>query len=293
MEPIIEDLIHEKIVPRKIPFEIISFKELYDRHKNNLSHLTECKRLQFNALFIVLSGEAYHNIDCSEVHLLPGSVVPMVKEQLHFFAKELTIDGIIITFTDEFIMENTSERNLFHFLELYHNPLLQIDPENIGMIKPLISLLFKEQDARNDYLKPELLKTLFFSLLLQIKRLTPLDGKVSDYQHFKDFISFKKLISQEYGNTHNAKDYANELGVSYKYLNDISKELSGKTAKAFIDTWLVLEIKRKIFEKKYSLKEIAYQTGFEEPTNFIRFFKSHTGETPRHYYESLSLTKLL
>jgi len=43
----------------------------------------------------------------------------------------------------------------------------------------------------------------------------------------------------------------------------------------------MLEIKRAIMSTNNSLKEIAYEMGFEEVTNFTKFFKKHTGLTPK------------
>jgi AraC-like DNA-binding protein len=75
--------------------------------------------------------------------------------------------------------------------------------------------------------------------------------------------------------------------VSYNYLNEISKEITNKTAKGFIDSWLLLEIKRNISEKKYTSQEIGFKMGFKEPSNFIRFFKKHTQLTPIQFQEKL------
>ena len=32
-----------------------------------------------------------------------------------------------------------------------------------------------------------------------------------------------------------------------------------------------------------SVKEISYKTGFEAPTNFVKFFKKYTGKTPAEF----------
>lgn len=283
MAEIIKDIFHSKVVPQPVPFEIISFKSIYSRYTGKDSHIYHCHRIQFNALLIITAGNGTHNIDCKEYHLQAGTIIPLVKEQVHRFNEQLEVEGLIITFTNEFIAENTSERDLFHFLQLYHSPVLQVDPENIRLLTPYTDLLFREQKSGSMYLKEELMKNIFLSLLIQLKRLTPLEHYAADSQRFRDFILFKQLIIKEFAQTHNANDYAGALGVSYKYLNDICKEFSHKTAKAFIDNWLILEVKRNLSEKKYSIKEIAYNTGFDEPTNLIRFFKKHTGETPGQF----------
>jgi AraC-like DNA-binding protein len=54
-------------------------------------------------------------------------------------------------------------------------------------------------------------------------------------------------------------------------------------AKTYISEYLTLEIKRFLMNTNLSIKEIAYQTGFEDPTNFVKFFKKHSNRTPAEF----------
>ncbi|MCT4613753.1 MAG: AraC family transcriptional regulator [Marinifilaceae bacterium] len=288
MDHQLKNIPHIEIAGQKIPFEIISFKDLYRRHQDTPNLLFDCHRIQFNALFIILSGKSQHSIDCEKYPMQAGTIIPMVKGQVHHFEKNLNIEGIVITFPDNFITENISENNLFQFLQLYHSPILNIDTHNISLLNPLIEQLFTIQESENSNLKLDFIKSTFISLVIQLIRLTPIQSSLNSTKNFMDFVRFKQLLKNKYTQTHNANDYAQELGISYKVLNSICKANANKTAKAFIDHWLVLEIKRNIAEHTTSIKEIAFNTGFDEPTNLIRFFKKHTGFTPKQYAESLT-----
>ncbi|WP_109437363.1 AraC family transcriptional regulator [Aquimarina sp. AU119] len=279
----IEDIIYSEVAKQPIPFEIISMENLYKRFENHSVDLFSSHRIQFNALIIITEGNSTHNVDFKEYILSPGVLIPLVKGQVHFFKKELLVKGYIISFNEPFITEHISEKNLFHFLHLYHTSNLLIGEENIALLFPFIALLEQVQSSTNNNLKSDFVKTIFLSLLIQIKRLTIYQHEIFESRRFKDFIHFKLLVSQYYQESHNAKDYANRLAISYKYLNDICKEVTNKTAKAFIDSWLLLEIKRNISEKKYTTQEIGFKMGFPEPSNFIRFFKKHTGTTPNKF----------
>ena len=279
----IENIIFSRFVKQTVPFEFIPIKELYERCEKSGYDLSNPHRIQFHALLIITAGEGIHMVDFNELTLSPGVILPLTKGQVHAFSKELNVAGVVISFEESFITENISERNLFHFLHVYHTPNILIGQENLQLLKNSMALLEQVHHNTNTNLKADLINAAFTTLLLQIKQLTIYQHKTFESQRFKDFIQFKQLLAKNYKNKHNAKEYAKSLSVSYKYLNDICKEMSAMTAKAFIDSWLLLEIKRNIAEDKYTSKEIAYAMGFEEPSNFIRFFKKFTGLTPSQF----------
>ncbi len=287
MQDEIENIIFSRFVNQAIPFELITIEELYKRCKESNYDLSIPHRIEFHALIIIFEGESKHFVDFKEEILCSGLILPLTKGQVHSFNKELTIKGFIISFEESFITQNTSDKNLFHFLHIYHTPSILIGKENLERLTPFLVLLEKLHQDSNINLKSEVVNSAFLTLLFQIKRLSIYQHKTFESQRFKDFIKFKQLITKHYNETHNAKDYAHKLSISYKYLNDICKEISRKTAKSFLDSWLLLEIKRNLSENKYTSQEIAFKMGFNEPSNFIRFFKKFTGITPIQFQYKL------
>jgi len=279
----IENIVFSRFVKQAIPFEFISIKELYERCEKSAYDLSNPHRIQFHALIVITKGRGKHTIDFQEVDLFPGVILPLTKEQVHSFHKPLTVSGFVISFEEDFLTQNISEQNLFHFLQLFHNSNILLGEENMEALTPFLELLQNTHEQTNQNLKSELINSIFMGLLFQIKRLSIYQHEIFESQRFKDFIRFKQLLTEKYQENHNAKDYANDLSISYKYLNDICREISKVTAKSFIDKWLLLEIKRNISEKKFTSQEVAFKMGFKEPSNFIRFFKRFTGITPTQF----------
>ena len=79
------------------------------------------------------------------------------------------------------------------------------------------------------------------------------------------------------------KDYADLMGISTKTLNTVTKSIVHKSAKAFVDEICTKQIKRLLLNTKLSIKEIAYKSGFEETTNFYKYFKRQTHTTPDQF----------
>ncbi|MGB2684580.1 MAG: helix-turn-helix domain-containing protein, partial [Olleya sp.] len=67
------------------------------------------------------------------------------------------------------------------------------------------------------------------------------------------------------------------------HLNTICKATIAITAKQFIDQFVVLEAKRLLINSEIKSTELAYSLGFEESTNFVKYFKKHTGFTPNKF----------
>ena len=95
--------------------------------------------------------------------------------------------------------------------------------------------------------------------------------------------NFKQLVNEKYTEWHGTAEYANELNVTPDYLNRVVKSLSGKTAKEYIQSRIIIAAKRLLFFSDESLKEVGYHLGFSEPANFGAFFKKSTGKSPSEF----------
>lgn len=283
----IENITFSRFVKQKIPFDFVTIQELYETISGSKFDLSKPHRIEFHALIIILEGESKHFVDFKEEVLSSGTILPIAKGQIHSFNKELNVKGYVIGFEESFITQNINEKNLFHFLQIYNTSNIQIAKKSIDTLKPILQLIGNLHKDIDNNLKSEIIHSTFMTLLFQIKRLACNEHVFFDSERLKNFYLFKELIIKHYSEIHNAKDYAKRLNVSYNYLNEISKEITNKTAKDFIDSWLLLEIKRNILEKKYTSQEIGFKMGFKEPSNFIRFFKKHTELTPLQFQEKL------
>ncbi|MBU2628285.1 MAG: helix-turn-helix domain-containing protein, partial [Proteobacteria bacterium] len=111
--------------------------------------------------------------------------------------------------------------------------------------------------------------------------------KEKNSEWFIRFGAFRNHLENHLTETRNAKEYAEMMNISYKHLNDICKSVTGSTAKEFIDNFVVLEIKRHLAISDISVKELTYELGFDEPTNFVKFFKKRANQTPSQFKNDL------
>jgi AraC family transcriptional regulator, transcriptional activator of pobA len=76
---------------------------------------------------------------------------------------------------------------------------------------------------------------------------------------------------------------AAQLNLSPRYLSDMLKQETGKTAIELIHISLVNEAKNRLRNDEQCVSEIAYELGFGDLSYFSRLFKKETGITPNQF----------
>ena len=81
--------------------------------------------------------------------------------------------------------------------------------------------------------------------------------------------------------------YANELNITKGHLADVVKEKSGKTTMEWINERTTLLAQAMLASSNEMLESIAEKLRFSDASQFIKFFKKQTGETPNEYRKQI------
>lgn len=73
------------------------------------------------------------------------------------------------------------------------------------------------------------------------------------------------------------------LNKSPKYLSDLLKKETGKSAKTHIDDFLIDRAKNRLLGSMESISEIAFSLGYDYSQHFSKIFKAKTGMSPSAY----------
>lgn len=80
-----------------------------------------------------------------------------------------------------------------------------------------------------------------------------------------------------------ANDYAERLSVHVNHLNRVVKTTTGRTTTTLISNRITQEAVQLLQHTFYSVAEISYALGFQEPTSFSNFLKRHTNMSPTEH----------
>ncbi|NRR90727.1 helix-turn-helix domain-containing protein [Winogradskyella undariae] len=270
-------------------FDFIRVAEIFERIKKDPNHNPhQPHRISFFALLLVTEGEGEHQVDLKNYKIKKGSVLKIAKGQVNAFKDHTTYDGYLVIFTEDFVLKYFSKSSIEFISHLYNYHISDPLVENSSLNNFFLERITEEINSKNTYAQNEIVAKILELFLLKLERETynsPL--KTFNKKHQTLFIDFKNLVEENYTKTRNVKDYAESLNISTKHLNTIVRAITLNTAKHFIDNYVILEIKRVIFSSTISLKEVSYQNGFDEVTNFTKFFKKHTGLSPKEFKSTL------
>jgi AraC family transcriptional regulator, transcriptional activator of pobA len=98
---------------------------------------------------------------------------------------------------------------------------------------------------------------------------------------------FSFLVEHYFKTKHTVKDYAELMHKSPKTLSNIFSKLSGKSPLQIIHERKLMEARRMLRYTDKSVKEIAYELGFEDIQTFSRFFKKTELISPSEFKNSL------
>lgn len=267
--------------------EIIKLEDLIHR-KDDLDHFPEkSHQLDFYMLVFYTNGETEHLVDFVWHKVRKNTLIYLTKGQVNAFKFKENLKGYLIIFTENYFKSQLNQLPKNAVIRLFtshlFSPKIQVPlSSNVNNYMNLFyDEFYKEKREFNKRNILDSLYTILFSKLEQLKKHQTFHLKESDKLEL--FLKFKILLEQYFTESRNADFYAQKMNITYKHLNTTCKEIIDITPKQFIDEFIVLEAKRKLINSTIKSTELAYSLGFEEPTNFVKYFKKHAGLTPNSF----------
>jgi AraC family transcriptional regulator, transcriptional activator of pobA len=253
------------------------------------------QRNNYYSLIFIEQGSGTVKADFSNYELRQNAVFAFSPYQPFMFAAENRMKGLAIHFHPDFFCihmhQNEVACNGVLFNNIYHPPFVIINEEQQQQLNNVIGQL--KLEIENTVLAQyELLISHLKILLIHLSRiklhLHPQAGVEASGKE-QPFIlqKLKHAIESNFRNMHSAGEYAGILHISPKALARITKMHFNKTLTELISERIIIEAKRELYLTSKTIKEIAYELGYEDEYYFSRFFKTNADVSPQMYRETV------
>jgi AraC family transcriptional activator of pobA len=260
-------------------FEIV---DLVCNYKMPLNVFLVPHRKDYYMLVFVTEGTSSHWVDMVQYTLKANTVYFTVPHQVQVKEQGSPLIAKMICFTEEFlaIEENELLRQLPIIKNLHNGHELNLKPDDLTFVNDLLNKMFAEYNHKQDWRNGMILAYLRV-LLIYMSRLYNEQFGTEEFADDRVLLNkFRTLIEHHHKELHDVAAYAGMLHISAGHLSEVVKQQSGKTAIEHIHERLILEAKRLLFHTESSIKEIAFELGFEDASYFNRFFKRLSDQTP-------------
>lgn len=260
-------------------------------------------RLVGNVMVFCVKGSVHMSVNLNEYDVKEGCLVVLTDQDIVKVEKGSDDDirdlhWVVIAMSQNFLTNFRVDfrKILSEGVALIETPVLHLDQNIRGYFEDYLKLIEKLANSELPMYK-DAVRSLISSMvsiaagqwIVDINRLR--DEKVvklnSRSEHktltFRQFI---KLVSENYTQQRQVIFYADQLCMSPKYLSKLVKDVSGKSAPEWIDSYVLLEAKHLLKYSDMPIKEIVFRLNFSNQTVFYKYFKAHTGMTPTDYRNS-------
>lgn len=263
------------------------------------SHFDHVQRNNYFSLVWVKEGSGKLKADFNEYDFEANCLFAFTPYQPFMFKEEKTIKGIAIHFHPEFfcIYKHHKEVSCNGVLynNIYNPPFVTIDPASAATLE-MICQQIKIEMQNPELAQYELLVSYLKIFLITASRLK-MQQQPEAMPELKDqkepFIlqKLKDAIEENFKTKHSPADYAAMLYITPKALAKITKTHFNKTLSSLINERIIIEAKRELYLTNKTVKEIAYELGYEDEYYFSRFFKVNADVSPQLYRETVGFNR--
>ena len=262
------------------------------------SYFDHVQRNNYYSLIWITEGNGKAKADFAEYTFEKNSLFAFSPYQPFMFSAN-NLKGIALHFHPDFFCihkhQNEVACNGVLFNNIYQPPYTIISEAAKASLTTLIEQIQTEMNqpalAQYEILISYLKIFLITASRLRTEQQPETLASVADLKEPFILQHLKDAIEKDFKKKHSPSDYAETLNISTKALAKITKNYFNRTPGELIAERIIIEAKRELYLSKKSVKEIAYELGYEDEHYFSRFFKTNADVSPQLYRDTVGFAR--
>ncbi len=254
-----------------------------DLLKTNTPYLVEDARIM-----LILDGEAEVEANLQHYSMRSGDLVVAsygTIMNIHSVTPKYKVHAMMLS---QRLLAQYADSSLLPFLvDGVGLTQFRLNDEEMSIVIKTLRTLW--QVVQTYGYEKEIVQPMLRAYVMLVKKIWQVrqdDTTDKDKRQNSIFTEFLRLVNQHAAKEHTLDFYADSLCITHNYLSAVVKKTSGITAKEWIDKALITKAQVLLKTSNMQGAQVSYALSFPNPSFFNKFFKRHTGLTPKQYRES-------
>lgn len=264
---------------------------------NAISHLSFPFKLKTLISIVCIRGELKVLVDVTEYTLTSSSIMALRPgHMLNGYKASDDFSGFLVMAPLTSLNHSlpSYSRLLSCFIYFRENPVIRITDAELEIQQHLHAAITRKQTEPRTPYYDNVLDSLYQSVLYETlsvytaymeREQKGVDARLRRKEEV--FYNFLLMVEENFKTERSVNFYAEKLSITPKHLSAVAKETSGHTAGEWIDSYVILEAKMLLNNSELSVQEISSKLNFANQSFFGKYFKHHTGMSPRAYRSSM------
>lgn len=241
----------------------------------------------FIQILYLTQGAAEVQLDNAKWRVPAPCLLIVPAQTVHGFHFSADVDGPVVTATQR-PLESLAALAMPELLQTLRKPAvvaLGDDDRHAEALMPLFLAIEREArlHAIGQFAAGMSLLTALFVQVARLDRAMPPEPLAVSLRKTAQIEKFRTLVDDNFKKHLPMAFYAGQLGVTPGQLSRLCREVLGSSSLEVVNARLVHEAQRELVFTSSSIQQLADALGFADDAYFGRFFRKHTGLTPREF----------
>lgn len=241
------------------------------------------EQVESYTIYWIKEGKGNYKIDFNNYSFNDNVLFFLSPGQMFSVDTEKVKEAYKLTFVRDFYCIQVHDKevscNGVLFNNIYETPYVSPCEKDVVKLEFILENLIEEFN-NSGAAQYDMLQAYLKQFIIHSVRIKKDNHIIKDDKETKLFKDFSLLVEQLFTKHHSVSLYAERLGVSPKTLSKHFQKLGVQTPSDFIKNRIITEAKRKLIYTDDSIKQIAYDLGFNDPSYFTRFYTKATQKSP-------------
>jgi AraC-like DNA-binding protein len=250
------------------------------------------RRTNFIIIGMCTQGEAKYTVDTREFTVRAGET--FIVSERHVINQFTLSDDFVamsmvisVNFFHD-IIRNVSEMSAL-FLYSRNHPVMRFDKKEQTVFRNYFDAIDRRISDKGNHFQKELIRVLMLAMFYDLSNVIYRNRKGKEKKQSRPdaiFTQFIKLVEAHCKTERRVSWYAQQLGITAKYLSEAVKQVSCRTPNEWIDNYVTLEMRVLLKNTTKPIKDIAKEMNFPNQSFLGKYFKENVGMSPSKYRKS-------